>query len=97
MLAFSSNENDDAYYDANDGEEETQGVIVTAPMLSNAFLSFFGNDDNHDDAEENPLPIDDGSTVRHTVVSGGPVEPNYAGMTVAAATMAREQYVKERK
>ncbi len=65
--------------------------------MSNAFLSFFGNDENYDDAEEVPLPDDDGSAVRHTVVSGGPVEPNYAGMTVAAATMAREQYVKERK
>ncbi len=37
------------------------------------------------DEEEDPLPMDDGSTVWHTVVSGGPVEPNYAGMTVAAA------------
>ncbi len=59
--------------------------------MSNVFLSFLGDDENYDNEEEEPCPIDDGSAVHHTVVSGGPVEPNYAGMMVAAANMATEQ------
>ena len=64
---------------------------------SNAFLSFFGNDDNYNDEEEDNLPVDDHTTVHHTIVAGGPVEPNYSSMMVAAANMAREQYKKELK
>ena len=96
-------DNEDDYYDAEDAVGKNEGVVmdnVIGTLTSSVpkpFLSFFGDDDNYDDVEEEPLPFDDNLAVRHTLVSGGPVEPNYAGMTVAAANMAQEQYVKERK
>ena len=50
-----NNNNNDAYYDADDGEEENEEAdkeeeeIGTAPSVSNAFVSFFGDDNNYDD------------------------------------------------
>ncbi len=57
-------------------------------MASNAFLSFFADDNNYEDEEEEHLPVNNGFAVHHTIVSGGPVEPNYTGMTAAVANMA---------
>ena len=62
-----------------------------------AFLTFFADDENYADEEDNNLPVDDHNTVHHTIISGGPVEPNYSGMRVAEVNMAREKYKKEQK
>ncbi len=66
-------------------------------MNSNAFLSFFANDDNYDGEEEKHLPLDNNTAVHHTLVSGGPVKRNYSGMTVAEVNIAREKYKKKWK
>ena len=70
----------DAEEDDNDDNDEEQRETFlpqhAAVGNSNAFLSFFANDNNYDDEDDSNLPVDDHSTVCHTIVSGGPVEPN---------------------
>ena len=79
----------------NDNDEDdlwTASPKCAAMVNSNAFLSFFANDDNYDGEEEEHLPLDNNTAVHHTLVSGGPVKRNYSGMTVAEVNIAREQY-----
>ena len=105
-------EDNGSYYDAEEAEEaeeadddkdDDKDNCKTVPPqhvtagASNAFLSFFADGDNYEDEEEEPLPINDSNAICHAIVSGGPVKPNYASMTVADANMAREQYKKEPK